>query len=448
MNTAGPRQVAVIGGGWAGLSAAVAATRGGAQVTLFEASRSLGGRARSVPVQSTDRESVNGDGLDNGQHILIGAYSSTLALLRELGVAESDVLLRTPLALRTCDGNGLSLPNLPSPLDLGWGLASARGWSIDDKLALIRRALRWQRAGFECADSTSVADLTRDLPRTIRDTFIDPICVSALNTPAQSASGSVFLRVLKDALFGPRGSSNLLLPKVGLGMILPEPAHRWLANHGASVRLGRRVQALSGSLDGGVDVDGMAFDHLVIAVAAPQAVQLLASVKDPRHTAQRTAIDAWIEQASGIQFNAIATCYARTRSIDHPNMAGRMQGVMTALRPSPEEPAQFVFDRSRLGAEPGSLAFVVSASKGDVASLEAAVVKQAQRQLGLSITPQFTIIEKRATFSCTPALARPPMAVLPGISVAGDYCEGPYPATLEGAVRAGLAAGERAARAR
>jgi predicted NAD/FAD-dependent oxidoreductase len=105
-------------------------------------------------------------------------------------------------------------------------------------------------------------------------------------------------------------------------------------------------------------------------------------------------------------------------------------------------PAQFVFDRGQLGGPPGLLAFVVSASTGDRDTLQAQVLKQAQVQLGLSLQAVQTVVEKRATFACTPGLKRPPSLIAPGLLACGDYVAGPYPATLEGAVRSGVAAAQ------
>jgi predicted NAD/FAD-dependent oxidoreductase len=84
---------------------------------------------------------------------------------------------------------------------------------------------------------------------------------------------------------------------------------------------------------------------------------------------------------------------------------------------------------------------VVSASTGEREALQAQVLHQAQAQLGLALQPVQTVVEKRATFACTPALSRPPMPIAPGLWACGDYVAGPYPATLEGAVRSGWAAG-------
>ena len=114
---------------------------------------------------------------------------------------------------------------------------------------------------------------------------------------------------------------------------------------------------------------------------------------------------------------------------------------MLALPASAREPAQFVFDRGQLGGPAGLLAFVISASTGDSATLTQQVLAQAARQLGLNnLQPVQTIVEKRATFACTPGLQRPAAQIVPGLLACGDYIAGPYPATLEGAVRSGLAA--------
>jgi hypothetical protein len=102
-------------------------------------------------------------------------------------------------------------------------------------------------------------------------------------------------------------------------------------------------------------------------------------------------------------------------------------------------PAQFVFDRGQLGGPSGLLALVVSASTGDKDALQAQVLAQAHAQLGLQLQPVQTVVEKRATFACTPGLLRPPQTIAPGLFACGDYVQGPYPATLEGAMRSGVA---------
>jgi squalene-associated FAD-dependent desaturase len=426
-----PLRVAVVGGGWAGLAAAVRATQGGHHVTLLEASRQLGGRARALQAALPDSHHAL---LDNGQHILIGAYCNTLALMRTVGVEPDAALLRLPLTLQFPNGDGLRLPNWPLPLDVLAGVLGAGGWRLADKWSLLRCTSRWQLAGFRCAPELSVADLCQGLSPTVMHTLMEPLCVSALNTPPERASGQVFLRVLKDSLLGGKGSSNLLLPRTDLSSLLPAAAAHWLERHGAALRLGQRIQQLQHQ--GQWLLDGEAFDAVLWATASSVASQVLAQASGE----SAPALHAWAARAAALQFEAIATVYLQTDS-------ARLQQPMLALHSSASHPAQFVFDRGQLGGPPGLLAFVVSASNEERTVLQDKVVQQARAQLGgvlqgQTLTPLQTVVEKRATFACTPGLLRPEQGIAPGLLACGDYVDGPYPATLEGAVRSGLAAAQ------
>ncbi|MDB5742649.1 MAG: UDP-galactopyranose mutase [Polaromonas sp.] len=417
-------KVAVIGAGWAGCAAAVEATRLGHEVTLFEASRIAGGRARRVMATVAGRPVA----LDNGQHILIGAYSATLGLMRELGIEEAASLLRLPLTMQFPDGSGLRLPDWPAPLDALGGILAARGWPWRDKASLLKVALGWRLRGFACGPAQSVSDLCQGLAPGAMASLIEPLCVSALNTPPARASGQVFLRVMRDALFAQSGGSNLLLPRVDLGALLPDAALAWLAARGAVQRLGVRVQAIAPQRSGWL-VGAEAFDRIILACPPGEAARLA----DSTGAAGNEQL-AWSRLARGLQHEALTTVYL------HAGQAGLRQ-PMLALRASPAEPAQFVFDRAQLGGPAGLLAFVISASTGDSATLTRQVRAQAGRQLGLAgLQPVQTIVEKRATFACTPGLQRPPVQVVPGLLACGDYIAGPYPATLEGAVCSGLEA--------
>ena len=437
-------KVAVIGAGWAGCAAAIEATQLGHSVTLFESARVAGGRARRVD------SSVNGQplALDNGQHILIGAYTETLRLMQTLGVDPGSSLLRLPLRLQFPNGEGLAFPRStvfaawpggprwPAALQAAWGIARASGWAWGDKASLLKLALRWRAGGFVCAPGLSVATLCADLsPRAMRE-LVEPLCVSALNTPAERACAQVFLRVMQDALFSQPGGADLLLPRVDLSALLPDAALAWLAARGPAPRLGVRVQALTRSAtgwqlsaSGSADADDSEenFDAVLLACPPPEAARL----------ATGTMAD-WAAQAAGLQHEPIATVYARVVSSE--TAANKLTQPMLALHCSADAPAQFVFDRGLLGGPAGLLAFVVSASVGDKALLSAQVLAQGQAQLGLQLELVQTIVEKRATFACTPGLLRPPAQIAPGLLACGDYVAGPYPATLEGAVRSGLQA--------
>jgi squalene-associated FAD-dependent desaturase len=427
-------KVAVVGAGWAGLSAAVTACAQGHAVTVFEAARSLGGRARSVQVTLPDGHEA---ALDNGQHILIGAYTETLRMMRMVDINPDTVLKRMPLDLRFVDGSGLTLPDAPAPLDAIIGIAGAQGWTWADKWSLVKAATRWQWQGFVCSSSNSVQDLCAALTPRVIKSLIEPLCVSALNTPAARASGQVFLTVLRDSLFAAKGGSNLLLPMAPLGRLFPEQAARWLQARGSSVHLGHRVNSLQWT--GGWQVDGEPFDAVVWATdptTAQRSFHACASDCDqplPEQDAQ--ALLAWAAVAGGLHHESIATIYAWDPS-------ARLTQPMIALPSTEAHPAQFVFDRGQLGGHTGLLAFVVSASTSASDALQQQVLDQARRQLGLQLQGVKTIVEKRATFACTPGLVRPNAAPMQNLYVCGDYVDGPYPATLEAAVRSGIAAGQ------
>jgi hydroxysqualene dehydroxylase len=418
-----PHRVAVIGAGWAGLAAAVQATRAGHRVTLFEMAPHAGGRAREVR--------HDGLALDNGQHILIGAYTQTLRLMREVGVDPAAALLRTPLRLTEPDGRGLHLPPGPPMLAFARGVWGRAGWSLRERLSLLATAAGWATRGFRCDPRATVESLTIGLGATILGDLIDPLCVAALNTPANEASAAVFLRVLRDALFSGPGSADLLLPRVSLGELFPAPATIWLQRHGATVQMGTRVRELA--RDGtGWRVDGVAFDRVILATPPAEAARLAEPVDA-----------AWAARAAAFGYEPIVTVYLQCADVVLPE-------PMLALRAGVDAPAQFVLDRGQLGGPRGLLAFVISGARpwvdaGRDATLEA-TLRQAHHALGplMGRAPEVRLLitEKRATFRCVPGLSRPPMLIAPGLLAAGDHVEGPYPATLEGAVRSAVKAVE------
>lgn len=449
-------KLAVVGGGWAGMAAAVAAADRGIDVTVFEAARVLGGRARALATQRPDGVALT---LDNGQHILIGAYSESLRLMRHVGLAPEHHLMALPLALPYPDGSGLQTPawaaRLPAPLDALAAIATARGWSWRERLALVRASLAWRRSGFACAPALTVGALCAALPQRVMDELIEPLCVSALNLPADQASAEVFLRVMRDALFGPKvgnwSASSLLLPRVDLSALFPQSAARWLQTHhphSSCVHLGTRIDALRPTQGGwrlqrrqNGETTEQHFDTVIWATAATPAAQAMQQAGHnilANHGDVGARLMAWAMEAAALDFTAITTVYAWAAGV-------RLSAPMLALRSTAQAPAQFVFDRGQLSpadtSAQGVLAFVISASQGERDALEAAVLRQAREQLGLAtLQPIQTVVDKRATFACTPNLHRPAQAIAPGLWAAGDYVTGPYPATLEGAVRSGLAA--------
>lgn len=415
------RRVAVVGAGWAGLAAAVRACDAGHAVTVFETGREPGGRARSLAA------APDGTVLDNGQHILIGAYAHTLALMRHVGADPGRLLRRLPLTLRYPDGRGLKLPGgAPLPA-LVRAVAGCNGWTWGDRLSLLAAATGWAAGGFRCDPALTVADLCRRLPAPVRSLLVDPLCVAALNTPAHEASAAVWLRVLHDALLSGPGSADLLLPRAPLSALLPQPAWRWLGDAGAALQAGHRVQALAAA-GAGWQVDGACFDAVVLACSAAEAARLTAGVAP-----------AWARRAGALRYEPIVTVYLQADG-------ARLAEPMLALVEGADAPAQFAFDHGALGAAAGRFAFVVSGARRWVdAGLDATAAAVRRQALPLLGTTRLlrVLAERRATFCCVPGLDRPPQSLAPGLLAAGDYVEGAYPATLEGAVRAGESAAAR-----
>ena len=240
------RRVAVVGAGWAGLAAAVRLVESGCSCTVFEASKTLGGRARRVPWKMADGREI---ALDNGQHILIGAYRHALSLLRELGIDLRAAFERTPLHLVGAQGLRLKASSQGAPWHLLAMIVTAKGLGLDERWSIATFMLRAQRAHWSLDVDCTVATLlgTWRQPVALTHKVWEPLCIAALNTPMQTASAQVFLNVLRDSLGAAARDSDLLLPRVDLGSLLPDAVAALFAGRrdGVSqIRLGARIQNL------------------------------------------------------------------------------------------------------------------------------------------------------------------------------------------------------------
>lgn len=429
------RRIAVIGGGWAGCAAGVELARTGAQVMLFEAARTLGGRARAVD--------MDGRLLDNGQHILLGAYTESMRLMRSAGIALDDVLMRLPLQMRYPDGSGMQFvaPRLPAPLHMLAGLLRAKGLDGADKMALARFSTTARWMDWKLDHDCSVTELLDRFDQTDRLTQLmwRPLCIAALNTPPERASAQVFLNVLRDSLGARRSASDMLIPKVDLTTLFPQHAGAFIEQHGGAVRCGAFVKRIVRTGErwlvegqGAVDT-GDAFDAVVVATPPATAATLLEGLAD-------------IPALSAFEYEPITTCYLQySREL-------RLDNALFALVEQTDqgECGQFVFDRGLLDPErAGLLAVVVSASREAIASGHDALAASVATQLANAFRrPEMknplwskVITEKRATFSCQPALVRPANDIgIARLALAGDYTACDYPATLESATRSGVLA--------
>ncbi|WP_223264545.1 hydroxysqualene dehydroxylase HpnE [Sulfuriferula plumbiphila] len=411
--------VAIIGGGYAGMAAAVTLAQHGIKAALFEASQTLGGRARRVI--------LNDICLDNGQHLLLGAYSETLRLVKLVAPADA-AWLRRPLQLHTLGGLRLSAPYLPAPLNTLLALLGARGMSAGERFRAIRFMLVQRRAHFKLRQDMPVAQLLAHHAQTaaLVDKLWAPLCIAALNTPIATASAQVFLNVLRDSLARRRSDSDLVFPVRDLSALFPQPAADFVRTHGGAVTTGKTVEAITQTA-AGFSVHGGNYTHLICAVAPYQATRLLAGLDELNQV--RTLINAF-------HYQPIATVYLQYPA--QVMLAKPMLGLAGGL-------AQWVFDRGITHHQHGLLAVVISA-EGHHRKLAAAVLAQQvdaelRSALGALPAPHWhkVIVEKRATYSCDAGLQRPAQATaLKNFYLAGDYTASDYPATLEAATQSGV----------
>lgn len=422
--------VAVIGGGYAGLACAVELARRGVHVTVFERSHTLGGRARVVHKDPHWR-------VDNGQHILIGAYAELTRLLRLTGGSPRQ-LEHLPLTLHVPGRLHLRAAALPAPFHLAVGLLRAQGLSWSDRLAMLRLMRALKRDGFRVAPGATVADLLRTTGQTANliQLVWEPLCVAALNTPIAEACAQVFANVLRDSLASSAAASELLIPRVDLSELFPVPAARFLATRRGRLRTGNAITAIQ-PVDGGFRLEGdpgsQPWQQVVLATAPYHAAPLLASTG---------ACDRLAAQIDALPHEPIVTVYLALGRGQHLPYA--MIGLVSG---STAGPAQWAFDRGRLGGPEGLIACVISASGPHEQlardELILATHGQLERQIGRRLpAPEWSqvIVEKRATIACRPGIFRPGIRTpLPGLWLAGDYVDSDYPATLESAVRSGVA---------
>ena len=383
------------------MAAAATVAQKAAKVTVFESAPTPGGRARRV--------TTSGRELDNGQHILIGAYTELLRLMALVRVPE-DAVLRLPLELRYADGFGFRCLGLPAPFGMLLGLLFNRELPMSERWGAVRFMMHLKRKAFEVEKQKTVKELLDDHAQNgaIGHYLWRPLCVSALNTPVERASAQVFANVLRDSLAGGREASDLLLPRVDLSKLFPEPACDYVRSKGGEIRLGSPVKDLK-ELEAN-------FDAVIVAVGPHQLKTLM--------------------PAPEFEYQPIYTCY-----LQYPENVA----LSFPMLGFPEGLVQWAFDRGRLTGEPGRIACVISAqgdhqqmTQEELAATCHQELKAAHPQLP---DPAWTqvIAEKRATVACLPGIKEFEIK-RSGLFLAGDYTYPGYPPTLEAAVRSGVRA--------
>ena len=423
--------VVVIGGGFAGIAAAVALTKAGRRVILIDARPRLGGRASTIVDRAT------GEPVDNGQHVLFGCYRETLDLLRELGRIDA-VHIQPALYVPFIGPDGvrrdLRCANLPAPFNLAAGLLRWSALDTRDRIAAAKLALalRTRRANPRDEETVSAWLARMGQTRRLRGWLWEPLAVAALNEAPGIAAASMFAPVLREMFGADRTAASLVLPKAPLGELYAEPAHRYLAARGAAVHLGRPARITHGA--DGFHVRAGDERWVVRDVVSAVPWHNLPTLFDPLPDAL-APIAAAAEAMPAVPIVTVNLWY------DAPILDVPFVGLIGRT-------AQWVFDRRALtGAAASHVSVITSAAAGLSERDDRAIIELIQSDLAATIpaaaaarvTRATVIREKQATFSVRPGSPARPVerTPLPGFFLAGDWLETGLPGTIEGAVRSG-----------
>lgn len=450
--------IGIVGGGWAGLSAAVTATRLGHTVQLFESAAMLGGRARSVLAPALEAD------IDNGQHILLGAYEATLDLMRSLGLDPARQFLRLPLSVLSADGvlQMRAVAGLPAPLHIVAGLLAAKGLSWKEKRSALRAMQQLRRNHWKTPRDATVQEwlaLSLQPPRLQRLLWA-PLCIATLNTPVEQACAQLFAHVLRDSLgASARHASDMLIPRSTLSELWPAHVEE-LARSGAladapgdlkiqrsaTVRWLRYADTVPHTQKPSSNTGGFCarqlllgdrpetYDAILLCGNTPSTARLLATLPS------QPGADAFLDDLRAFEHAPIATL---TLELMQPFT---LPAPMLLLHEERQRGhfGQWLFQ----GQDAGRRLLHVVVSDADAllqwerpAAVEA-MIGQLREQLRGETPPAVRrhalIVEKRATFLAVPGLKRPGNRTpWPGVWVAGDWTDTGYPAVLEGAVRSG-----------
>ena len=424
--------VIVIGGGVAGFSAATALADAGARVLVLEARPGLGGRATAFTDPGT------GERVDNGQHVLMGCYVDTLALLERIGAADR-VRWQAGLALAMIDQRGhesvLKLPPMPSPLHLLGGVLAWDALSWRERISILRVGASLTPGGRNFNSAETVREwLTRhgQAPR-LCELFWEPLALAALNQSIDQAAASYFVRVLEQ-MFGPDpAAAALVIPAVPLDEMYAEPARQWLEARGHQVRV--NAPARVGVLDGRVTGVSVRGEH----IAAPCVISTV-----PWHALEGlfdtspAALAATIVNAAALPSLPIVTV---NLWFDRPVMHEPLVGL-------PGRAFQWVFDRRAIVGGAGShLSLISSGAEAMVSLPNDALIATALADVraalpaarGAALRKGLAVREKRSTFSLAPGAPPRPQTetALDGFLLAGDWIDTGLPATIESAAVSG-----------
>ncbi|MBM4179349.1 MAG: FAD-dependent oxidoreductase [Ignavibacteria bacterium] len=421
-------KILIIGGGWAGISAAVEASERGHQVFLVEERPYLGGRARSF----IDRES--GHHIDNGQHVMMGCYSSFLRVLQALGtehLLERQRALQVAFVDKSATKSVLDASILPGKLGVVAGLLRLSGVQFTSRIACVRLAIAIALGTVHTTDCTCSEFLRRaKQPEDIVKRFWEPLVLATLNAPLDKASAELLVAVMRLAFLGSREDSSLLIPTCGLSDLI-EPLPSWVASRGGSVKLSTSVDRLiiaDHRCRQVVLSDGTIHHVDAVISAIPQRAleRLCASSGTP------------VTFPAAPESSPIVSLYLwyTEQWMTHELLAALGTTV------------QWVFNKRRIAR--GLVALTVSAGHSIVGVSQDEIIRHCDAELR-ELLPEarhatlirgLVIKEKMATPLFTPTTQRIRadhfMDQLENLLLAGDWTATGLPATIEGAARSGI----------
>ncbi len=421
--------IAIIGSGMAGLSAAVHLQQLGYSVSVYEAAQHAGGRTRSVHLAQAQ--------VDNGQHLLLGAYHQTLNLLQYCQIPEHQCLHRFPLDWRVGRLHLRASKLLPSPINLLLGLIQSHGITWSEKISLGKLMLGlYLKPSLTKQEDISVAQwLTQQSQSAWAIEHIwRPICLAALNTPIEQASAFYFCHVIRDGLLGSHRASDMLLCKQDLSQALIQPIIHHLQSQGVKIAYSHRLIAIQKLNQG--------FSLQFSNQQQTQASHVILAIPPANLSAFQDSLPQAASWAKQIRYQPIITVYlqyAANISLPAPMLGFPHTSTINDIE------LQWLFDRGQFAHQAGLIAAVLSATgKHDALNnqqLSAEVIRLMSERYPEWGAPLWAkcIREKRATHSCDVGLTPPNMQTeTPGLLLAGDYLHPHYPATIESAVQSGL----------
>ena len=430
------KHVSIIGGGWSGLAAAVELCSNNIPVTVYESAKQLGGRARNANIENAV--------VDNGQHLMIGAYYQMLELLKKTGLNEKDAFHRIPQQLNMLDlktGQSvfeLKLPGIPAPWHLLFGMLFCPSLSIMEKSSTLIRFNTLLNKKINKDISVDQWLKHSQLPGTYIEYLLKPLCLAALTTHTDKASARTFQTVLLQTFNGSAKNTDLLIPKKILGDLFPEAAKQYIEQHGGRVLTEHRIEKINFQDNQVVSlvINKQTIDVHNIIMATPSHITY-------KLFSASSHLSKICEQIKGLEYEPVTTVY-----LQYPETVQLPAPMLGVINSSSE----WLFDRKHCN-QAGMIAVVISAHGSHMDLNNQALIDLVADELGVlfplwpKITSARVIKEKRACFQCTVDndQNRPtPHTGIENMTLCGDYVyieennNAGLPSTLEGSMRSGV----------